>query len=260
MIAITPEAFDSRFARSRIVDANAEAGVGISFWRARFVVSPMPQSRLEVVLANRTGNGAGVQSHVLAGDDALANEHAGELNANLLKNMVWTVAEKRAEAFEARRSLVGIESQRSRDRRIVPKQGMQIPQELHAPESLVDQRLQQAEPIDRSTTDPRRRLWPCGQELKKFLPAQARREMLGLNEFGLFHHVPEFCERWACSKENRGMHRRGLGRRSLSVAKCCEFRAEGFHKTPNSLNQGLDRGQKCPSAAQSSGNVEIWHS
>ena len=171
--------------------------------------------------------------------------------------MVRTVAEKRAETFEAGRRLVRVESHGSRNRRIVPQQRVQIPQELHAPESLVDQRLQEAETIDRPTTGPSRRLWPYGQELKKLLPPQARGEMLGLNEFGLFHHEPEFRERWALGKRNRGEETLGLGRRSLSGAKCSEYRAEGFHKTPNSLNQGLERGQKRPSAAPIGGNSMI---
>jgi len=167
------------------VDAHAEAGVGIPFGHSCLVVSAMTQSSLEIVLANRTGNRAGVQSDMAAGDDTFLNECSGELDANLLKHRVWTVAEKRAEAFEAGRRLVGIESQGSGNRRIVSKQGVQIPQESHAPESLVDQRLQQAETIDLPPTGPRRRLWPCRQELKELLPPQTRSEMFGLNEFGL---------------------------------------------------------------------------
>ncbi len=133
----------------------------------------MTEGGFEVVLSDCAENRTGIQADMLAGDNSLAHELVGQLDPNLLKDPVRAVVEESTETFQTGGRPIWVESEGGGNWGIFLQRSVEVPEETHASEPLVDQRLQQAEPIDRWTSGRCGWLWAGGQELEELFPSQA---------------------------------------------------------------------------------------
>ena len=240
MVAIAPEVFDLTLAGIGIMDSHAKAGVRIAFGKRFFIVAATTQGGLQIVFADPTGDGTRVEADLFAFQPSESNQAAGQFNADVLEVRMSSTRQKCTETLEAGRLLIRVEPECRQDRRILHQMGVKLPEKTLSAQSLINASLQEAETVcGASSCFVKPFIRPRGEELKKRFPSQPWREMFWPNQFELFYHTPEFCERCAKSKGNRRKKSHGLGDVVFFFNKTYEFHRYRFHKTQNPLNRPL---------------------